>query len=245
VAQKEGIDLADCTVRKLVLAGEPGASIPGTRERIEKAWGARVFDHNGLTEIGPTGMECTVNPGGLHLLESEYAVEVIEPATGRAVAPGNVGELVLTNLGRTGTPLLRYRTGDLVSVDPRPCPCGRALVRLEGGIRGRVDDVVHLRGNNFHPHALQAILHRFPEVAEYRVEIDRSASLPVLRVEVEPVPASAPEALAARVDQAIRDELLFRAEVRIVPPGALPRPELKAQRFVRKTPAGTATEGST
>lgn len=245
VADKEGIKLAGSTVRKVIVAGEPGGSIAGTRQRIETAWGARIFDHNGMTEIGPAGIECPANPGGLHLLESAYIVEVIDSATGKAVPPGTAGELVLTNLGRTGSPLLRYRTGDLVCVDPQPCPCGRSLVRLDGGIRGRADDMIFLRGNNFHPHALQSILHRFPEVAEYRVEVDRSGALPVLRIEVEPAPAFPAPAVAARVDQAIRDELLFRAEVRAVPPGSLPRAELKAQRLVRKNPAGTASEGPT
>src|SRR5262249_40441108 len=140
------------------------------------------------------------------------------------------GELVLTNLGRHGSPLLRYRTGDLVSADPEPCPCGRPLLRLKGGILGRADDMIHLRGNNLHPAALEAVLRRFREVAEYRVEVDRSAALAVLRVEVEPLPEAAGDDLAGRVERAIRDELLFRAEVRAVAPGTLPRYEMKARR---------------
>jgi phenylacetate-CoA ligase len=226
----------------LIVAGEPGGSIPATRARIEAGWGARVFDHSGMTEVGPVGIECVEGPGGLHLLETEYLAEVIDPATGRPVPAGTAGELVLTTFCRPGSPLVRYRTGDLVCVDPRPCPCGRPLVRLEGGIRGRVDDMIVVRGNNLHPSALQTILHRFPEVAEYRVEVDRSGALPVLRVEVEPHPPAQAAALAARVDQAIRDELLFRAEVRAVPPGSLPRFELKAQRLVRKSDNGTASD---
>jgi phenylacetate-CoA ligase len=242
VARQERVDLAASPVRALIVAGEPGGNIPATRERIETAWGARVFDHNGMTETGPVGIECVEQPGGLHLLETEYLAEVIDPATGQAVAPGTPGELVLTTLGRWGSPLIRYRTGDLVCIDPRPCPCGRALVRLQGGIRGRVDDMIVVRGNNVHPSALQTILHRFAEVAEYRVEVDRSATLPVLRVEVEPHAPGQGEALAARVDQAIRDELFFRAEVRAVPPGSLPRFEHKARRLVRKTEPDTAPD---
>ena len=108
------------------------------------------------------------------LLETEYVAEVIDPATAQPVPPGTAGELVLTNLGRLGSPLMRYRTGDLVCVDPQPCPCGRRWLRLDGGILGRMDDMIVLRGNNVYPSALQAILHRFPEVAEYRVEVDRT-----------------------------------------------------------------------
>jgi phenylacetate-CoA ligase len=232
VAHAEGIDLASSPVRALIVAGEPGGSVPATRARMETAWGARVFDHTGMTEVGPVGVECAANPGGLHLLETHYLAEVLDPATGREVEPGKVGELVLTTLTRTGSPLLRYRTGDLVCLDDRPCPCGECFLRLDGGIRGRADDMIVVRGNNVYPTALQTILHRFPEVVEYRVEIDRSGTLPALRIEVEA--AAQGEALAARVGRAIRDELLFRAEVRAVPLGSLPRFEMKAQRLVRK-----------
>jgi phenylacetate-CoA ligase len=234
VARSEGIDLAGSPVRALIVAGEPGGSVPGTRARIESAWGARVFDHTGMTECGPLGIECPEAPGGLHLLETEFLAEVHD-AEGTPVPDGTPGELVLTTLGRDGSPLVRYRTGDLVCVDRRPCPCRRALVRLDGGIRGRLDDVIVLRGNNFHPSALQGILHHFPEVAEYRVEIDETGTLPVLRIEVEPTGASASGDLAERVEHAVRDTLLFRAEVRAVPPGTLPRFEMKARRVVRKT----------
>jgi phenylacetate-CoA ligase len=233
VAAVEGIDLAGSPVRALIVAGEPGGNIPATRARIEAAWGARVFDHNGMTECGPIGIECREGPGGLHLLETECLAEVVD-AEGRTVPDGTAGELVLTTFGRPGSPLLRYRTGDLVCVDPNPCACGRALRRLEGGIRGRVDDMIVVRGNNLYPDALQTLLHRFAEVAEYRVELDETGVLPVLRVEVEPYPA-ADAGLAGRVGQAIRDALLFRAEVRTVPPGSLPRFEMKARRLVRKT----------
>jgi len=234
VAQSEKIDLAGSPVRALIVAGEPGGSIPATRARIEAAWNARVFDHSGLTEVGPAAIECPENPAGLHILEGNYLAEVIDPQTGMSLAPGQAGELVLTNLGRTGSPLIRYRTGDLVVVDPRPCPCGRTFVRLDGGIRGRTDDMIHLRGNNIHPSALEAVIRRFPEVVEYRVEVDLSEPLAALHVEVEPVTAAAGSELAERVGQAIRDELLFRAEVHQVAPGSLPRFEMKARRIVKK-----------
>ena len=232
VAREEGIDLASAPVRMLIVAGEPGGSIPATRARIEAAWGARVFDHSGMTEIGALGIECPESPAGLHLLETDCLVEVVRPDSGTPVAAGEVGELVLTNLGRWGSPLLRYRTGDLVRVDPRPCPCGRPFVRLEGGILGRTDDMIHVRGNNVYPSALEAVIRRFPAVVEYRVEVDQSGPLGVLRVEIEP--ADDGRELAEQVGRAIRDELLFRAEVRAVPPGTLPRFDMKARRIVRR-----------
>jgi phenylacetate-CoA ligase len=234
VARAERIDLPRSAVRIVIVAGEPGGSIAATRGRIEAEWGARVFDHYGMTEIGPLGIECAENPAGLHLLESECIAEVIDPQTGEAIPPGQPGELVLTNLGRGGSPLLRYRTGDLVRVDPRPCPCGRALVRLEGGILGRTDDMIYLRGNNLYPAALEAVIRRVEAVAEYRIEVDQSAALPVLRIELEPVSEAESTAVVEQVDRAIRDELFFRAEVRAVPPGSLPRFEMKAKRMTRK-----------
>jgi phenylacetate-CoA ligase len=229
VAREEGIALRAGSVKVLIVAGEPGGGIPATRRRIEDAWGARLFDHYGLTETGPVAVECPENPAGLHILETEYIAEVIEPAGERPVPPGEPGELVLTNLGRAGSPLIRYRTGDLVRADPKPCPCGRSLLRLEGGVLGRADDMIHLRGNNLYPGALEAVIRRFAEVAEYRVEVDQTGPLAELRVEVE-----APGDVAERVGRAIQDELLFRAEVVAVPPGSLPRFDMKAKRVHHK-----------
>jgi phenylacetate-CoA ligase len=254
-AQEQGIRLEG--VRAVIVAGEPGGSIPATRARIEEAWHARVFDHSGMTEIGPTAIECSANPGGLHILEDDYVAEVIDPATGALLTSsdrpspsasagisdsslalglgqsrdgGGIGELVLTNLGRLGSPLLRYRTGDLVRVDPRPCPCCSKWLRLAGGILGRTDDMIAIRGNNFYPGALENVLRRFAEVVEYRATIDRQATLAEMRIEVEPAPVAGSD-LAARIGTAIRDELMFRAEVALVAPGTLPRFEMKAQRI--------------
>jgi phenylacetate-CoA ligase len=232
VAVKEGLDLPSSAVRAVLVAGEPGGSISATRARIEAGWGARAFDHYGMTEIGPTGIECVENPSGLHLLEGDFIVEVLDPETLQPLSPGQPGELVLTNLGRVGSPLIRYRTGDLVCVDPAPCSCGRSFVRLKGGILGRVDDVIHLRGNNVYPSTLEGIIRRFAEVAEYRITLDRSHALASLRIEVEPRAGCDAEAIAETVSRTIRDELLFRAEVRAVAPGSLPRYEMKARRVV-------------
>jgi phenylacetate-CoA ligase len=244
VAREEGLDLADSSVRALIVAGEPGGGIPATRQRLETAWGARVFDHSGMTETGPMTAECIANPGGLHVLEQHYIAEVVDLKTQQPVPPGELGELVVTNLGRLGSPVLRYRTGDLVRVDPQPCRCGRSLRRLDGGILGRTDDMIHLRGNNFYPSALEAVIRRFADVAEYRVEIDQSGTLPVLRVDLEPADERIAD-LGERVDRAIRDEFLFRAEVRLVAAGSLPRFEMKARRVIhhKATPDKKPSQG--
>jgi phenylacetate-CoA ligase len=236
VAAEEGLDLAAGSVRALIVAGEPGGCIAATRRRIEGSWGARVFDHWGMTEIGSLAAECVENPAGLHLLETECIAEIVDPDSGEPVEPGRDGELVITNLGRAGSPLIRYRTGDLVRADTAPCPCGRQLLRLAGGILSRTDDMVTIRGNNIYPTRLEEILREFPEIAEYRIEVTTVRSMNHLRVEIEPADCAAAaviDALVQQVSRAIKDRLNFQAEVLAVPPGTLPRFELKGRRFIR------------
>jgi phenylacetate-CoA ligase len=231
VAKQDGLDLASSAVRALIVAGEPGGSIPAVRKRLEEGWGARVFDHTGMTEIGSLGMECVENSGGVHMLETECIPEVIDPGSGKAVSPGTEGELVLTNLGRWGSPLIRYRTGDRVIADPAPCPCGRPFMRLKGGILGRTDDMIFVRGNNVYPSAIEDVLRRFPEIEEFRIEVDETAALAELRLVIE---AKGPASLVDRVRDAIKNAFQFRPDVNLAPPGTLPRSEMKSQRLVRK-----------
>jgi phenylacetate-CoA ligase len=231
LARQQGTALAGRSVWAVLVAGEPGGSIPATRERIEEAWGARVFDHAGLTEVGPMSVECQEAPGGLHVLESDYIVELIDPETTKPTPAGEVGEVVVTNLGRWGSPVLRYRTGDLARADPRPCPCGRTLLRLEGGLLGRTDGLIQVRGNNVYPSALEAVVRAFPEVAEYRAVVSRDGPLAELCLEVEPRTEAEGRGLAERIGEAVRERLLFRADVALVAPGSLPRFEMKAQRI--------------
>ena len=233
LAAKEGIDLADSAVRALVVAGEPGGNIPATRTRIEEVWGARVFDHYGMTEIGPVAVEAVDQPGQMYLLESQYLAEVLLPGRNTPAPAGDFGELVLTNLGRVGSPLIRYRTGDIVTLATGLDPAGRTWRRLNGGILGRVDDMIHVRGNNLYPAAIEAIVRKYPQVAEYRIVVDHTVPLADLRVEVEPVAGDGRD-IAEIVGRAIRDELLFRVEVVPMPPGSLPRFEMKAKRLVHK-----------
>jgi phenylacetate-CoA ligase len=234
VALKENIDLAASLVRALVVAGEPGGNVPATRERIASAWGARVFDHCGMTEIGAYGFECTESAGGMHILETEFITETIDPADGRAAADGEVGELVLTNLGRWGSPLIRYRTGDLVRLIRRRCACGRSFAWMGGGILGRADDMLGVRGNNVFPSAIEDIVRGFQGVAEFRIVVQRPAAMTELRLDIEPAPGPTPDALAERIAQSIQDRLHWRPHVVLVAPGSLPRFELKARRVIRQ-----------
>ncbi len=234
VAAQENIGLSASAVRGLIVAGEPGGSIPATRERIERAWGARVFDHSGMTEMGPYGFECVESPGGMHVCETEFIAEVIDPVTARPVDEGTTGELVLTNLGRVGKPLIRYRTGDMVRMTHGRCACGRWFARLEGGILGRIDDMIIIRGNNVFPAAIEGILRRFDDIAEYCVEIREAAGLSELCIQIEPAAGSDAQSLQSLVAQAVRDSLNLRPQIRIVEIGSLPRYEMKAARWIRR-----------
>ncbi|TMK24974.1 MAG: phenylacetate--CoA ligase, partial [Actinobacteria bacterium] len=178
-ARDEGVDLSRSSLRVSIHAGEPGASIPATRERIAQAFGVRVVDHTGATEVGATGFSCEAEDG-VHLIEREFVAEVRDLATG-AVSDEGDGELVLTNLGRWGMPVLRYRMGDRVTAVRGRCACGRTLVKLAGGITGRVDDMVTVRGVNVFPSAIEAIVRRFAEIEEYRVEVTRVREMDELR----------------------------------------------------------------
>ncbi|HPF41627.1 MAG TPA: phenylacetate--CoA ligase family protein [Phycisphaerae bacterium] len=235
VAREEGIDLASSPVRGLFVAGEPGGSIPATRAAIEQGWGARVFDHAGMTETGPYAFECIEAPGGLHVNEAEFIAEVRDTSTGD-IRPDGAGELVITNLGRWGSPLIRYRTGDQVRLTRDPCVCGRRSARLVGGILGRIDDMVVVRGNNVFPSAIEAILREFNDIAEFRLEVTDARGMSELRILIEPISTAEPPALVARVMDSIRDRLSFRPVIEAVAPGSLPRFEMKARRLIRRKP---------
>jgi phenylacetate-CoA ligase len=228
-ARQEGVDLARSALRVSIHAGEPGASIPATRERIEKELGVESFDHTGATEVGAHGFSCSARDG-VHLNEAEFIAEVLDTRSGEARDEGD-GELVLTNLGRWGMPVLRYRTGDRVRAVRGRCSCGRTLVKLAGGIAGRVDDMVTVRGVNVFPSAIEAIIRRFREIDEYRVELVTVRAMDELRCTIE-----APAEVAERVAAAIHRDLGIRCLVDAVPSGTLPRFEMKAKRF-HKTPA--------
>lgn len=225
VASEAGIDPAKCGIRRIVVAGEPGGSIPATRQRIESLWQAAVTDHGGASEVGPWGVGDR-HGQGLHVIESEFIAEFTGVETGQPAADGELAELVLTSLGRWGAPVIRYRTGDLV----RPRFAGHGdcrFVFLEGGVLGRADQMLVVRGVNVFPSALEQILHGFPEIIEYRATVWRDGQLDQLRIEVEDR-LGKPE----RIELELRLRLGLRTEVVPVPPGSLPRSEGKSRRFV-------------
>jgi phenylacetate-CoA ligase len=234
-AKKAGIDLArESAIRITIHAGEPGASIPSTKRMIEESWGAKCYDHPGATEVGAFAFECQSRPGGVHVNENEFIAEILNPATGEAVAAGEKGELVITNLGRIGSPVIRYRTGDLVQLRGQPCACGRPFMLLEGGVLGRVDDMIVIRGVNLFPSAIENVMREFPEIEEFRVETFEKEAMRELKIILEPSSdQSSIQGLGEKVGQRVRERIGLRPQVELVSPGTLPRFELKAKRFFK------------
>ena len=227
VAHQHDWSLPDSAVRVLIVAGEPGGSIPAVRQRIESNWGACVVDHSGATEIGPWGVGDETG-SGIHVIESHFFAEFISVASGEPAGEGELSELVLTTLGRYGCPVIRYRTGDLV----RPIwdhELPSRFVLLKGGVLGRADDMLIIRGVNVFPSSIEAILREFPEVEEFRVTAYRDGEMDSLRIEVED-PMNEPPRIADR----LQTRLGVRVAVVTVPVGNLPRYEAKSRRFVDK-----------
>ena len=231
VAHEEGIRLNHSSVRMLILAGEPGANIPATRKKIEDGWGARVIDHWGMTEIGPLGIECHEQPGGFHLLEEECIAEVLHSETLQPVTPGEEGELVITTLGRVHSPVVRFRTGDRVRLDPNPCPCGRPWKRCIAGVLGRTDDMINIKGNNFYPSMIEEIVRGFSEIDEFQAVFDnRCPGVMVLRLELRHDVAG--KTIKEEVIERFRNVYQFKPEIELVSPGTLPRSEMKSRRVL-------------
>jgi phenylacetate-CoA ligase len=218
VASGIGIDISAAGIRTTIHAGEPGASIPATRAAIEAAYSAVTFDHTGMTELGPTGFSCSARDG-VHLVESEFIFEVLPS-----------GELVATNLGRWGSPLIRYRTGDRVEVAGEPCSCGSPFLKILGGIQGRVDDMFTVRGVNLYPSQVEDIVRRHAEVSEFVIEHRRDRQMDEVTLLVE---TSVESFSSERLEADLRQALGVRLECRMVPRGTLPRSELKSRRIVR------------
>ena len=230
VASDEKLETAAESVRLVIVAGEPGGSVPAVRRRIAAAWQADVLDHAGATEVGPWGVGDLRGPG-LDVLEPWFHAEFLSLETGGPAAPGELAELVLTTLGRVGAPVIRYRTGDVVrptwpseaDVAAGGCP----WVRLDGGIIGRTDDMLVIRGVNVFPGAIDDIVRSFPEVVEYRLIVTTDEALDRLALEIEDHLAD-----PGRVARELALRLGLRVDVTTVPIGSLPRFEGKGRRVV-------------
>lgn len=248
VAQEMGVSLSTLGVRALSSVGEPGGANEGTRERLKLGWGVQhVGDGFGMTEIFPLGGNC-IHSTSIHIASDLALAEIVDPESGEPLPPGEVGELVITNLVGDTQPLLRYRSRDYARLATTgACACGFTGTRLEGSILGRVDDMIWFRGANIFPSAIEAVVRRIPELtAEYQIEISGDGALPQLLVRAEAqrpdLPSDELIALRLRLGQALKDAIRVAATVEIVRPGELPRPDArrKMQRVVDKREGKTA-----
>jgi len=235
VARENGLDLKESKTRITFHGGEPGALIPSIREKIKTAWGAKPFDYPGLTEVGAYGLHCLAQEGAVHVNEAEFICEVIEPQTGRTITGAGTGELVLTNLGRPGSPAIRFKTGDIVKVKKEKCDCGRSFRLLEGGVIGRVDEMITIRGMNVYPSQVATITEKHLKIGEeYQIVACTEKGLANLKVQVELAAGRPGTEVLQAIGQELRECLEIRVEVEAVAPGAVSRSDYKSKRFIDK-----------
>ncbi len=232
VAEQEGFPLRQLGIERLVVAGESGGSIPSVRARIEQAWQASVVDHSGATEIGPWGFGWPEQPG-LHVIEAAFIAELLPVETVSnqpQESDEDLRELVLTSLLRSGAPVLRYRTGDVVrSTRPDTGPC--RFLWLPDGVVGRADSMVTIRGVNMFPSSIDALVREMDSIDEYRVVISHQDDLDQLRVDIEAPDVETPAEARAELEKRFNTRLGLRIPVHLVEPGSLPRSEGKSRRW--------------
>lgn len=239
-AKEQGVDPArDLRIRKIIVAGEPGGSIPATRQAIEGLWGAELFDFYGISDIyGACAGMCSERDG-LHLVEDQILLEVLDPATHEAVAEGSAGEMVLTTLKKRARPMIRFRTGDIVTATRERCPCGRTHARIK--VIGRIDDMFIISGVNVFPSDIEYVIRQIPGLSgEYRITVYESEHLAKFDLEIESDEgALAPQALSEKVTHQVKARLGVKpSRVQIVNKGTLPRTTHKAKRLFDKRAKG-------
>ncbi len=232
-AKESGIDPArDLAIEKIFVAGEPGGSIPETKKNIEALWGADVYDYYGLSDIfGACAGMCEAR-NGLHWAEDHIYIEIVDPDTGEELPEGERGELVLTSLKKVARPLIRFRTGDIVSYTSEPCDCGRTHLRLHG-IHGRLDDMMIIKGVNVFPSDIETIVRDNKNLTgEYMCVISEEKHMAVLTVEVEKAPHFKGDADALTSE--LRNECMkivgIRPQIKLLEPKSLTRATHKAKR---------------
>ncbi len=232
---KLNMDPTQMSIRRITCAGEPGASIPATKKRMQDAWNARVFDHAGATEIGAWSFECEHNPGGMHVNEAFFLVEIEDVETGEIIQePGSQGKMVITALDRQAQPCVRFDSKDIIAWDPEPCSCGRTFRRIKGGVLGRSDDITKVKGVLLSPTAIEAVVRDMQELGdEYEVIVEKKGDMDKITLKVETQPGTAGQLKA--IEGRLRDELRLKTNLgynlEFHDYGTLPRFEVKARRF--------------
>jgi phenylacetate-CoA ligase len=235
-AVEEGFDLAGSTVKTIVCAGEPGALIPSTKKELEDVWGARVLDHIGATEVGAWGFECLHSPGGIHINESMFLVELLELDSSKPIVEaGQYGRVVISAFHRKGRPVLRFDTRDLACWDSKQCACGRTFRLLKGGIQGRADHLLKVRGTFVTPAIIEDIVRQDQRLdTEYQLIVGQNGrdSLAVA-VEVKPVVPQEEWSLIQReLAEKIHYKTQLRFEILVKKSGEIARGNFKSKRLV-------------
>jgi len=233
--KKMGIEPSELTIGRITCAGEPGASIPATKKRMEDAWGAKVFDHAGATEIGAWAYECEDQPGGMHVNEAMFLVEIEDIDTGEPITePGKRGKMVITALDRQAQPCVRFDSKDVIEWDPEPCSCGRSFRIIKGGVVGRADDITKVKGVLLSPSAIEEVVRGVDGLGdEYEVEVTKVGDVDKisLRVELVPEAVGQRDAITNELVEQLRLKTNLRYDLEFHDYGSLPRYEVKAKRF--------------
>lgn len=234
-SRKLGIDPArDLQIRKITVSGEPGGSIPTTRKRMEEAWGAKVYDHIGATEIGAWSYECQYQ-SGLHINEALFLVEIEDVDTGEIITtPGRKGKMVITALDRIAQPCIRFDSKDIIEWSPDECECGRTFRLIKGGVIGRADDITKVKGVLLAPTSIDEVVRGIPELGdEYEVLVTKKGDLDDITLKVEPIPGqeSNIDAIKAKLVDQLRVKTNLRYNLEFHEYGTLPRYDVKAKRF--------------
>jgi phenylacetate-CoA ligase len=232
---KMDINPAELSINKITCAGECGASIPSTKKRLEEAWGAKVYDHAGATEIGAWSFECADQPGGMHVNEALFLVEIEDVDTGEIIEePGRRGKMVITALDRMAQPCVRFDSKDVIEWAPEPCSCGRTLRLIKGGVVGRADDITKVKGVLLAPSAIEEVVRSIDGLGdEYEVIVEKAGDTDQIKLKVEILPQA--ESQSALIENELIDQLRLKTNLRydieICGSGTLPRYEVKAKRF--------------
>jgi phenylacetate-CoA ligase len=230
-ALKMGLDPKELSIKKIVVSGEPGGAIKATREKIEELWGADLYEYYGLADIFGANAGSCEHKCGIHIEEDHQIVEVLDPKTGEPVGEGERGEMVLTTLKKRARPLIRFRTGDIVTYTNEKCACGRTHKRLHG-IVGRTDDMLIIKGVNVFPSDVEAVVRSKPYLTgEYRIIVDREHHLDTITIEVENTDRT-PEEVSKLVASDIKARVGVGASVIVLKPDTLPRETHKAKRLI-------------
>jgi len=232
--RKLGIDPAkDLQIRKITVAGEAGGSVPATKKRMEEAWGAKVYDHIGATEIGAWSFECRYQ-SGLHVNEALFLVEIEDIDSGENITePGRRGKMVITALDRMAQPCIRFDSKDIIEWSPDKCECGRTFRLIRGGVIGRADDITKVKGVLLAPTSIEEVVRSIPELSdEYEVVVTKKGDLDDITLKVELAPGQQNiETIRAKLIDQLRVKTNLGYNLEFHEYGTLPKYDVKAKRF--------------